>query len=160
MSAKMSAVEDIRKLARSLKGLIALADELESVGSLEQAMAESKGRAEALIKQEREARAKKEEAAKELADIEEKAATVKQAADDYAAQTKARVSAELADQRREFDEAKAEAHKKLQDEAERAKLSLKEIQMEHDAIAGLIAEKKAHLDSLNAEVNALKAKFK
>lgn len=40
MSAKLKAAEEIKKLGRSLKGFIAFAEELEQMGSLEQAAAE------------------------------------------------------------------------------------------------------------------------
>jgi len=43
-NAKMSAVDDIRKLGRTLKGLIDFADEIERVGSLENAAKEAEGR--------------------------------------------------------------------------------------------------------------------
>jgi len=76
MSAKQKAVDDIKKLGRMLKGMIDVAEELEQMGSLEQAHKEAVDRVESFKSVEAKAKCAMSEAEASLAAVCAKASEV------------------------------------------------------------------------------------
>lgn len=151
-NAKMQAVEDIRKLGRSLKGLIEFADEIERVGSIENAAKEAEAR---LLKY----RADEEAASLKYAEAKAKADAQQAVADEVLSDAK-----QSADQMLDKASAKAaqivsDAHTKAYEkqaagEALRAK-ALSDAQVIEAEIVVMKKEK----DELDQVVKGLKAEL-
>jgi len=158
MSDKLKAVEDIKKLAKSLKGIVALADDLESLGSMEQAIRETVQRLDAWKAEEAKALELKSKAECDLESAYNEAravsANAKEAADRMYSNTKSEVQGLL-------DAAKEEARimisealaAKDQVEKEAAK-----VKGDLNAVVEEIAKKQAALQDLNSQIEMIRKK--
>ena len=158
-NAKSQAVDDIRKLGRTLKGLMDLAGELEHGASLEQAMMDTKSRVEKLMSEEEVLKAKKLAAEDEIALAEAKAKEII----DYAKSIESGILKEAQDEAALIvKEAHTKAYEKqTSSDVEQAK-ALAELTGIKSDVASLSREKnelEATLMSLKAELEALKKRI-
>jgi chromosome segregation ATPase len=158
-NAKFKAVDDIRKLGRSLSGLIELANELEHVASLEQAAMDTKARVEKL-------RADEEAASLKYAEAKAKSEAQQAMADEVMVDAKATADQILDKANAKAAEIVSQAHTKAYEkqaagEALRAK-ALSDAQVIEAEIA-VMKKEKDELDQivkgLKAELEALKKRI-
>lgn len=158
-NAKMQAVEDIRKLGRSLKGLMDLAGELEHGASLEQAMMDTKLRVEKLMSEEEVLKAKKLAAEDEIALAEAKAKEII----DYAKSIESGILKEAQDEAALIvKEAHTKAYEKQTlSDVEQAKALAELTGIKSDVVS--LSREKDELDQvlkgLKAELDALKKRI-
>ncbi len=159
MSNKSMAVEEIKKLGKSLKGLIALADELEGVASIEQASKEAKNRHEQNLKEEAASGESLELALAKLKGAEDKADLILNAA-------KSKSDEMLAAAAKEVEQYKKKADDSIAANLEAAEQKLVAIKNEKESaesslsfIIKQVEEKSSVLESLNKDINKLKAKL-
>ena len=159
MSDKQKADEDIRKLGRMLKGMMSVADDLEMLSSLEQAMVEAKQRLEHHRSVEKDAHVQMEQALKALEESKAQAAhTIDHSKSEAAlilekAKAEALEKVTAADEHArqiaaKADDCKKEAVKDL--DAKKAALALIEKQSEC---------RQTELEKVKKEVESIKAKF-
>lgn len=159
MSAKQKAVEDIKKLARMFKGLIDVSEELEAMGSVEQATLELKAKhAKA------EADAKK--ALEELESANFKVETAMQKASDVEMSAKNTAQLILKEAHDQADGILAAVNADTQSivmaaQAKRDAIDAEVVKAtgELKQLNAQIADKQAVMDELEARLNELKAKF-
>lgn len=135
---KFGAVDDIRRFARTLRGFLAFADELEKMASFEQAARETEQRLEEIRKQEA---AASQDLAVVLQDVEK----AKASAAELVADGRTRADQALAIAKKAADEVLVKA----QADAQRMLESGKRVKADLDALAG---ESKKELDKLTAAV--------
>lgn len=159
MNAKLKTVEDIRHLANTFKGLIALADELEHLGKLEQTIQETEGRTARARAEEADAKEALREARAELGKAQ---ARSKQAVEDChrtcdnmlaeagkeAAKTVSDAQAKASDMRKKS----AEELSKLTRGIEAAKAQL-------GTLNDQVKEKQSALDALKSKLAEIRQKL-
>jgi len=158
-NAKMHAVDDIKKLGRMLKGLLDFAEEIEKVGSIENAGNEASARLLKLKADEADAHAKFL-AAKEKADAEQSIA------DGLVAEAKEKAEQVLKLAQEKAAEIVGQAHTKAYEsktasEVARAKAlqDAKAVEAEIEVMKKEKAELSAIISGLNAEFEALKKRI-
>jgi Asp-tRNA(Asn)/Glu-tRNA(Gln) amidotransferase C subunit len=159
MSTKQKAVVEIREFARSVKGILALADELEKVGSVENAAKEADARYDA-------ARKREDEASRELAHALKSVETAKANADQMVKEARIR-----ADQTVELgkkaaadilESGKAEAGRLV----DAALLRIKDLEADKRRLEGYVEglvrdinDKQAIVADLDKKIEAIRAKI-
>ncbi len=159
MNDKQKAVEDIKKLSRMMKGLIALGDDLETLNSIDQAVSEAKAR---LAAQQAEEQAVLDRCVQMKAEAE-KAVLVAQ---EVRVKIECDAQKVLSDAKGEaqalVEKAKGEALVIVMEAQKKEKVSLDVVAMLNDQKAALevqVNEARAKLAELEAKLAALKAKF-
>lgn len=158
-NAKMSAVDDIRKLGRTLKGLIDFADEIERVGSLENAAKEAEGRLSKYKADEIEAskgylEAKAKHDAQQII-VDEMLNEAKEKSDEIikAASEKAAAIVSDAQSRGYGLKAEAEAFRaKALSEAKAIEAEIKVLGLEKSELEGVVNGLKAELEALKKRI--------
>jgi polyhydroxyalkanoate synthesis regulator phasin len=160
MNTKQKAVEDIKKFGRMYKGFLAVAEDLERLGSLEQAMKEAEGRMALMLDEEKKKAAELEEMGRNLESVKAEGAQILRAANSDAsaivkeAMAKGEELVVSADAIAAQTKAKAE---ELYAEAE------KEVKAMSDKVMVLDSEitaKEAQLKELEEQIAAIKERFK
>jgi len=158
MSAKQEAVREIRTLAKTFKGLIALADELEDIGSIEAAAKEADNRLSGAQAREKEAAERLEKALAEVASAKKEAEAIVTSARRTAEQVKT-----LA--RQEADKAIGEANaaaRGILAEAAKKKADLEALAADQakkvEKLGDVIVARQATLDGLNAQLDQIRQK--
>lgn len=131
----LNGIADIKKLAKQLKGLIDLADDLENINSLDQAAQESKMRFDIAKKEEMAAIEELSIAKSNLAHAEAKAIQITE---------KAKLDAEELK-----NEASLKAFKEIESAKEKADVIINEANKSFKAIQNQISEMSLKVDSLN-----------
>lgn len=158
-NAKFKAVDDIRKIGRTLSGLIELANELEQVASLEQAAMDTKARVEKL-------RADEESAALKFAEAKAKADAQQSVADAIIEEAKDKAEQLLKQAQEKSAEIVGQAHTKAYEtktssEVARAKAlqDAKAVEAEIEVMKKEKSELEAVLGGLKSELDALKKRI-
>jgi 1,6-anhydro-N-acetylmuramate kinase len=158
MSAKQKAVEDIKKLARQLKGLIDVAEDLEKMGSLEQAMRETAMRMDVYKDEETKALGEKVKAEQALALVHSEAL---QASESAKESTQKMIQSAGEKAQGLLDAAKEEARILIanalasKEQIEREAFGAKEVL---NVIVEDIAKKQAALKDLNTQIEMIRKK--
>lgn len=159
MNAKQAAVNDIRMLGRTLKGMLALADELERVGSLEGATQEIDARYKKAVADETAAKADLAEAVAKLEGARSEAGRVLDSAKTEAARivkaAEAKGEAAVLEARKLAQDAEDKAAKAVAFDAARGKQLADDLAK----VEGQIRERKAALAAIEKQIADLKAKL-
>lgn len=153
-----SAVEDIRKLARSMKGISALGDALEGVASVEQAVNESKARLEAAHAAEEQAKQALIVANGQVIVAQSKAQEVLASAKTEAGKVVAQADETAAKLVHEAKENAAKLTQIAKTNYALAEAGLEGIRKEHAEVAKSLEEKSAQLANVKAELSAIRSK--
>lgn len=138
MNAKQRAAENLKKLSVMLKGILDLSDDLDSLGSLEQAQIETQSRLNALREQEAAAKEGITTATAEAANITREASDTLVEARRIALTT---IEQGKSDAKRLIDSAKEKADKRIADAEAKAA-----------DIEGKVTARQADLDAINAAI--------
>jgi len=159
MNAKLQAVEELKRFAVQLQGIMSLTDDLEKLGSMEQAVQEAESlvtqkqaEAQAMVAKVEDARAQIKEAEKEAAEIRNEA---KMQAETLLANAKEGIEALQEKAEAEMAERRTEHFKQMeafQHEHDRNREQLNELKTD-------IADRTKFLESLEKKIAALKAQF-
>lgn len=155
-NAKQQAAADLKRLSLTLKGILALGDDLDKLGSIEQATAEANSRLELLHAQAGDLQQAIDEKTQALAGVKDMADGMAKDAEAAAVASRenaSRVAKQI------LDDAKAQAADLLAganaaalEINQRAQVEARALQ----AVEGAIADKQAVLDALNAQIAAVK----
>jgi chromosome segregation ATPase len=159
MSNKLKAAEEIKKLGRSLKGFIAFAEELEQMGSLEQAAKE-------LDQAFERAKDKKEKAEFELGEVQKQSEHAQDFAEAVVAGAKAEAMQKVEEAKAEATAILAKAHsaidKAMEEFKEQKALAykeLKEVKEQVEKAKTELAEAQSGLDEAKKQVAVLRSKL-
>ena len=159
MNPKLQAVEELKRFAVQLQGIMSLTDDLEKLGSMEQAVQEAEQKvtvkqaeAEAMVAKVEEARKQVQEAEKEAIGIRNdarmQADRVKEIAKEQIEALQEKAEAEMAERRTEH----FKQMESFQHEHDRNREQLNELKTD-------IADRTKFLESLEKKIAALKAQF-
>jgi DNA repair exonuclease SbcCD ATPase subunit len=158
MSAKQKAVEDIKKLGKMLSGMIEAADDLEMLGSIENAIKESEERLNQARAKEALAKASMDDAVSKLDEAKSEAALVLSKANLKAEEICAQAAIKY-DQK--IEECAAKLRKMDLDAAKNADRLAGEEALKRSELSALCIEiesKSEQLKNLKAQLEAIKAK--
>jgi chromosome segregation ATPase len=156
MNTKQQTVNDIKKLSVTLRGILAVGDELERLGSLEQSTHESETRLKALRSEVETAKDALRVLESDKKKAKADAGILRQRGEDERKELLAKVQVEVEALRLEAAQKAVQESVKAQDELQAVKIATANAKAKLSGLTDSIKEKQTQLEALNKQITSVK----